>query len=72
MHKTSKDYYKILGIDKKASQEEIKKAYRKKVLKHHPDINSKDESNEDKIKEILHCHYDDLARGGYRTIPTQK
>lgn len=52
-----KDYYKILGIDKRASDDEIKKAYRKRALVHHPDRHasaSEDEKREQekKFKEI--------------------
>jgi len=47
-----KDYYKILGVDKKASQEEIKSAYRKLARKYHPDANPGNAGAEEKFKEI--------------------
>lgn len=46
------DYYKILGIDKKATENEIKKAYRKLARKYHPDLNPDDKVAEQKFKEI--------------------
>lgn len=46
-----KDYYKILGIDKNASKEEIKKAYKRLAKKYHPDLN-KNEDAAEKFKEI--------------------
>ena len=47
-----KDYYKILGVDKKATSDEIKKAYRKLALKYHPDKNKGAKGAEEKFKEI--------------------
>ena len=47
-----KDYYKILGVDRKASPEEIKKAFRKLALKYHPDRNKGNKEAEEKFKDI--------------------
>tara|TARA_R110002049_G_scaffold106729_5_gene254255 strand:- start:2041 stop:2931 length:891 start_codon:yes stop_codon:yes gene_type:complete len=46
------DYYKILGLDKKASEADVKKAYRKLARKYHPDLNPNDKEAEKKFKEI--------------------
>lgn len=46
------DYYKILGVDKNASQNDIKKAFRKLARKYHPDLNPNDPTAKDKFQEI--------------------
>ena len=46
------DYYKILGVDKGASQDDIKKAFRKLARKYHPDLNPNDPSAKEKFQEI--------------------
>ena len=46
------DYYKILGIDKSASDKDVKKAYRKLARKYHPDLNPNDKTAEKKFKEV--------------------
>lgn len=47
-----KDYYKILGVDKKADEKEIRQAYRKLARKYHPDLNPNNKAAEEKFKEI--------------------
>jgi curved DNA-binding protein len=51
-----KDYYKILGVDKNATQEEIKKKYRKLAIKYHPDKNPNNKSSEEKFKAIAEAY----------------
>ena len=52
-----RDYYEILGTNKSASAEEIKKAYRKSALKHHPDKNKGDKVAEGKFKEASEAYH---------------
>ena len=56
MSTTYKDYYRILGVDRTASEKEIKSAYRKAARKYHPDVNPNDKTAEEKFKEISEAH----------------
>ena len=51
-----KNYYDVLGVDKKATPEEIKSAYRKLAMKYHPDRNQGDEAAAEKFKEVNEAH----------------
>lgn len=51
-----KDYYKILGVNKNASEDEIKMAYKKLAMKYHPDRNPNDSNCEEKFKEIKNAY----------------
>jgi curved DNA-binding protein len=55
-----KDYYKILGVEKTASKEDIKKQYRKLARKYHPDVNPNNKEAEEKFKDISEA-YDVLS-----------
>lgn len=53
---TDRDYYEILGVDRQATQQEIKKAYRQLALKYHPDRNPDDSSSEERFKEATEAY----------------
>lgn len=65
-----KDYYEVLGVNRSASDDEIKKAYRKLARKFHPDLNPGDKSAEDKFKQ-LQVAYDVLSNPDDRKLYDQ-
>jgi molecular chaperone DnaJ len=65
---TKKDYYEVLGVDRNASTDDIKKAYRKLAVKYHPDKNPGDTTAEEKFKELGEAYealIDDNKRAAY-------
>ena len=65
MAENKRDYYEVLGVNKGASAEEIKKAYRKSAMKYHPDRNPGDKTAEEKFKEVGEA-YEVLSDEGKR------
>ena len=51
-----RDYYEVLGVEKSASLDDIKKAYRKLAIKYHPDRNPGDKAAEEKFKEATEAY----------------
>ncbi len=51
-----KDYYKVLGVERKSTADQIKKAYRKLAVKYHPDKNPDNKQAEDRFKEISEAY----------------
>lgn len=77
------DYYKLLGVEKTASPEEIKKAYRKLALKHHPDRNKGNKEAEEQFKKISEAYavlsdkekrqqYDTVGSAGFQQRYSQE
>jgi len=76
-----RDYYEVLGVSKSASADEIKKAYRRLAMKHHPDRNAEDKSAENRFKEAKEAYevlkdqdnratYDQFGHDGLRAGPS--
>ena len=77
---TTRDYYEVLSIDKKASADDIKRAYRRLAMKYHPDRNPDDDKAEANFKECAEAYevlsdesrranYDRYGHAGLRGTP---
>ena len=67
---SKRDYYEVLGVARNASEEDLKKAYRRCAMKHHPDRNPDDKSAEAAFKECKEA-YEELSDGGKRRMYDQ-
>src|SRR5512139_3300704 len=79
----SKDYYEMLGVNKNASDEEIKRSYRKLAMKYHPDRNANKKEAEERFKELNEAYavlsdkekrkqYDTFGKEGFHQRYTQE
>ncbi len=69
-HMSKRDYYEVLGVEKGAGDDELKKAYRRLAMKHHPDRNPDDAEAEAKFKEAKEA-YEILSDGQKRAAYDQ-
>jgi molecular chaperone DnaJ len=63
----AQDYYKTLGVERKATEDDIRKAYRRLARKYHPDLNPGDKAAEDRFKQVQEA-YDILSDAKKRSM----
>ena len=61
---SKRDYYETLGIDKSASERDIKKAYKRLAMKYHPDRTAGDKAKEETFKELQEAHEIPIGQKG--------
>src|ERR1700761_683070 len=66
----AQDYYQTLGVERGASEDEVRKAYRKLARKHHPDLNPGDKASEERFKKVQEA-YDILSDPKKKTMYDQ-